>query len=509
MKTKKTVRFLALALAAVLLLGTLAGCGSKESGSKTQDTLRIAGEDIVTFNPFMAVNGPDIMFMMHIIGEPLLLCNDKFEYEPLLAESYDLSADGMTYTFHLRKGVTFHDGSDFDSEDVKYSIESAAAGNTAGELSYYITSIETPDAQTCVVNLNAPLSSFLLTLYTFVPMMPSGIFESGYDFEAHPVGTGPYEFVSYTPGDTLVLKKYDKYYVSGVPAIPNLQYRVISDASTAFVALETGDLDYYEIQPTDISLAEKNKDLNVNEYATYATVIAWMDNSVAPFDDLNFRLALNHAVNREALANVKGSHGYSPAATYVSPSCYGYNADIEVYKYDTALAKEYLSKSKYSPSEISFTITTADANKMEAQFLQEAFRDIGLENVTIETLEPSTFQSGIMTKEFPFGITPVGLGSSASAASIMFSTDAPINMMNYSNPDVDADYALAATTPSEAERLAAFHRIDENLHADAPFLPLLYSNNVLASRTSIDITKSLEYVAVTSEILPQYVKAAK
>ena len=509
MKNKHFARILVLLLSLALLMGSAIGCGSgKGSEGEAKEWLNIAGEDIVTFNPFMAVNGADIMFMMHIIGEPLLLCTEDFQYEPLLAESYDLSTDGTEYTFHLRSGVTFHDGSAFDSEDVKYSIESASKGSTAGELSYYIESIETPDPLTAVVKLNAPLSSFLVTLYTFVPMMPSGIFESGYDFEAHPIGTGPYEFVSYTPGDTMILKAYDKYYIEGIPAIPNLKYRVIIDKTTAFVALETGDLDYYAIQPTDITLAEKNKDLNIDNYPTYASIMAWMDNSVAPFDDINVRLALNYAVDRNALAQVKGASGYTGATTYTTPCCYGFNKDIAGYPYNKDLAKEYLAKSSYSPDQISFTITTEDTYTTEAQFLQESFRDIGVENVIIETLEPGTFQAGIMTKEFPFGVVSVGLGISASASSIMFTTGAPINMMNYSNSAVDEAYATAAVTPDEAERLAAFHTIDENLNADAPFLPLLWVNNVICSRKTVDMSAAMKYASVTSEILPQFVKAS-
>ena len=542
MKNRHFARIFALLLAAVLLLGTVTGCSTekktatetkpaetkteetkpaetKPTEAKTEETkpaetaakewLNIAGDDIVTFNPYMAVNGADILFMMHIIGEPLLLCTEDFQYEPLLAESYELSSDGTVYTFHLRSGVTFHDGSAFDSEDVKYSIESASKGSTAGELAYYIESIETPDAQTAVIKLNAPLSSFLNTLYTFVPMMPSGIFENGYDFEAHPIGTGPYEFVSFTAGDALILKAYDKYYIEGIPEIPNLKYRIITDKTTAFVALETGDLDYYAIQPTDISLAEKNKDLDIGNFPTYASIMAWMDNSVAPFDDINVRLALNYAVNREALAKVKGSSGYTGATTYTTPCCYGFNKDIEGYPYNKELAKEYLAKSSYSPEQISFTITTEDTYKIEAQFLQESFRDIGIENVIIETLEPGTFQAGIMTKQFPFGVVSVGLGISASASSIMFTTDAPINMMNYSNPAVDQAYSTAAVTADEQERLAAFHTVDENLNADAPFLPLLWSNTVICSRKTVDMSLAMKYASVTSEIIPQYVKAAK
>ncbi|MBR0444686.1 MAG: nickel ABC transporter, nickel/metallophore periplasmic binding protein, partial [Clostridia bacterium] len=125
MKNKHFARILVLLLSLALLMGSAIGCGSgKGSEGEAKEWLNIAGEDIVTFNPFMAVNGADIMFMMHIIGEPLLLCTEDFQYEPLLAESYDLSTDGTEYTFHLRSGVTFHDGSAFDSEDVKYSIES-------------------------------------------------------------------------------------------------------------------------------------------------------------------------------------------------------------------------------------------------------------------------------------------------------------------------------------------------------------------------------------------------
>ena len=91
----------------------------------------------------------------------------------------------------------------------------------------------------------------------------------------------------------------------------------------------------------------------------------------------------------------------------------------------------------------------------------------------------------------------------------MFTTGAPINMMNYSNSAVDEAYATAAVTPDEAERLAAFHTIDENLNADAPFLPLLWVNNVICSRKTVDLSAAMKYASVTSEILPQFVKASK
>ena len=231
-------RLVSLVLALALMLTAFAGCGSdtgssssaasgsSAAGSSESSTSSAAessststdgeqtlvrmniGSEPDSLDPWQSA-ASDTEAIMHNVFEGLCLYDENGEIIPGLAERWDISEDGLTYTFHLRQGVTFHNGDAFDSADVLYSYNNFAGldGNEAVSSDYEIVeSVEAPDEYTFVVHLTEPSASFL-------SVNIDSILPEGYDDQAaNPVGTGPFKFVEYTPSQRIVLEKNDDYY---------------------------------------------------------------------------------------------------------------------------------------------------------------------------------------------------------------------------------------------------------------------------------------------------------
>lgn len=271
-----TIQKIGAALAAVVLLtGIVAGCGSQNSGpqsspsqngesnqperqanestksdsensgqeQQTGGTVRVAiATEPDNLDPYLSA-ATDTYSMMDNVYDGLLEVNPDGSLRPAIAESYDISEDGLTYTFRLRQNVVFHDGSPLTSEDVRASYARLAGLNGAEALSSKfssVESIETPDDHTVVIHLSENDAAFLAA--NTEEILPS-------DYENHsekPIGAGPYQFVEYVPGQELVLEKFESFYDKAhFPSIDRVEFKFITDSNAAVLALQAGDIDLY------------------------------------------------------------------------------------------------------------------------------------------------------------------------------------------------------------------------------------------------------------------------
>ena len=402
--------------------------------TSTKDTLTIGNTDFLTFNFFNSTQVRDMNLNGYVIGEGLISVNNDFSYEPRICEKYDVSSDYLVYTFHVRPNVVFHNGQAVTADDVAYSLEYAKNSIIGEPLQAAIKTIEKTDNMTVVVTLNEASFGFLFNIANYCVVVPNGIFESGYDFESHPIGAGPYEFVSYQPGDKLVLKVFDGYYSDSLPRIKNVVYKIIPDATTGCIALETGQIDFIITDATNYLLLQGNPDVELFTYPVGNSFMLFFNNEMAPFDDVNVRLALNYAIDRSAFCKVLGEAGFTPATSNTTPSMYGYN-EMPGYPFNADLARSYLAKSKYSTDELAFSLITIDRFSTQAAFLQESFRNIGI-NVSIDIIDPNSFMQGIMEKSISNALITFGVGAMATSNTLHFTSDGPFTQ-GYSNPEVD------------------------------------------------------------------------
>lgn len=284
------------------------------------------------------------------ICEALVMVNDKGEIVPGLAERWEMSADGLRYTFHLRKAVKFHNGEPFDSQVAAWNIKRAMAEGTQNPHPEYfrgITDIQTPDPHTLVLSLEEPDALFLFHMAegdsVMLPM-------KGYqEMKSKPVGTGPFKFVEWVRGDRVVMERFEGYWNPKLPYLDKVTMRFIPDASAQVAALKAGDIDVigYIAAPESLQEFLNDKRFKVFNGTTTGEVILSTNNKAKPFDDVRVRRAMAHAIDRKKVVEM-AMFGYgTPIGSHWSPSTPYYVDLTGMYPYDPDRAKALLKEAGY------------------------------------------------------------------------------------------------------------------------------------------------------------------
>ena len=283
------------------------------------------------------------------IFEGLTRISESGAVTPALAESWDVAADGMSYIFHLRHGVKFHDGTEFDAQDVKFSLERAIApdsSNAQKALLASISRVEVIDQYTVRLQLNKPTTAIPYVLGWGDMVMVAA--ESVADIASQPTGTGPYKFSDWRRGDSILLTRNPDYW--GAPAIiSKVIFKFISDPAAAFAAMKAGDIDAYPNYPAPENVAEfeNDPDFKVVIGASEGKIVLALNHRQAPFDNHKVRVAIAHAINRQAIIDgamfgfgeLIGSHYTRQSPAYVDLT--------DQYPYDPELAKKLLAEAGY------------------------------------------------------------------------------------------------------------------------------------------------------------------
>lgn len=241
--------------------------------------------------------------------------------KPGLAERWDVSDDGTVYTFHLRQGVRFHDGSAFDAEDVRFTLDRARAEDSANAqkaLFAGIASVEVVDPATVRVTLSAPDGAFPFKMAWGDAVIVAP--ETAADLATRPVGTGPFSFGEWVQGDRVTLQAFDGYW-GEKPALQNATFRFIPDPTAAFAAIMAGDVDAFPNFPAPETLPQLEADprFKVIVGSTEGETILAMNNRKAPLDDVRVRQAISHAINRQEVID-GAMFGYgTPIGTHFAP----------------------------------------------------------------------------------------------------------------------------------------------------------------------------------------------
>lgn len=275
---------------------------------------------------------------------------------PDLAKSWDISSDGLTYIFHLQTGVKFHDGTDFDASDVKFSLDRARAPdsvNAQKALFTDIASVDVVDPATVKVTLKKPNGSFLFNMAWGDAEIVAP--ESAATNATKPIGTGPFKFVDWVKGDHVDIAKFDGYW--GTPAkLEKATFKFISDPTAAFSAMMAGDIDAFPAYPAPENLEQFKADprFQVIVGSTEGETLLAMNNGKKPFDNIKVREAVAHAVNRKEIID-GAMFGYgTPIGTHFAPHNPAYVDLTALSNYDPAKSKELLKEAGYPDG---FTVT--------------------------------------------------------------------------------------------------------------------------------------------------------
>ena len=327
---------------------------------------------------------------------------------PGLAESWEISDDGLTYTFHLREGVTFHDGSAMDSADVKFSLDRARADdsqNAQKALFTGIASVETPDPQTVVVTLMEPNGSLLFNLAwgDAVIVAPETI----ETITTNPVGTGPYTFADWVQGDRIELARNPDYW-GEQPAMASATFKFISDPTAAFAAMMAEDVDVFTGFPAPENLPQFEADprFQVLVGSTEGETILAMNNKVAPLDNIKVREAISHAIDRQAIID-GAMFGYgTPIGTHFAPHNPAYVDLTGSSAYDPEKAKALLAEAGF-PDGFSTTLKLPPPSyaRRGGEIIAAQLRAVGIET-EISNLEWAQWLEQVF-KGKDFGLTIV------------------------------------------------------------------------------------------------------
>ncbi len=300
-----------------------------------------------TTNPAAAID----LLLHYNLYECLVQVDAEGNYRPRLATSWEVSPDGLTWTFHLRRGVVFHDGTPFDAEAVKGSFLRAMAPDTLNpHPEYYsgIAAVEAVDEYTVRFRLKRPVPYLLAVLAqadsVVVPVKP----RMGKPLAEYPVGTGPFVFREWRPGDRLVLERNPDYYEPGIPALDRVVFRFIPDDSARVLALRAGDVDAAVDVPPQLAVGlEGDRDFVVVSGPMNLVQILAINNAHKPFDDLRVRQAIAHAIDRGKIIELV-SLGYgTPIGGPLTPETPYYVDLTDLYPYEPARARELLAQAGY------------------------------------------------------------------------------------------------------------------------------------------------------------------
>ena len=474
---------------ALLLSASLCACG----GSKTAEgTSEAAGEsseaetsntlsegtpvpggsvvygmtqDLASLDPHVDTDAGtrDVVFNLY---EGLVKPTSDGGFIPAVASDYIISDDAKTYTFTLRDGITFHDGTPVTIEDVKYSIDRyAEIQGESSAFSSLVGSVEVQDDKTLVVNLKESYSEFL-------PMMTIAIIpQSNEDPAGNPIGTGPFKYVSYTPGQNLELEKYDGYWQEGVPSLDSVEFKFIADVDTAFVELQAGTIDILKYLTAAQAETLGDEDYNIVQGSMNLVHAMYLNSAYEPLSKTEVRQALCYAVDRDAINNfifggkshIIGSHMIPAMSKYYEPEA------ETVYSYDPEKAKELLADAGYADGfDLEITVPSSYSQHVDsAQIIADELSQVGI-NVTLNQVEWSTWLQDVY-KGGNFQATVIGFDGTLAPSDWLkkYVTDDAKNFMHYSNTEYDDVFNTAYTTVDDDVKVENYKKAQMILAEDA------------------------------------------
>ncbi|MEY8355850.1 ABC transporter substrate-binding protein [Lachnospiraceae bacterium 54-53] len=431
------LRQMAAVMLAACMTVSLAACGSAASDAAgTQDAAQTgrsggdsagagggSGKDSVVvacaaepdcFFPFhssLKTNMDEVPILHNIYETPVKFGPDG-SHEPLLAESWEISEDGKTYTLHIRDDVYFHDGVKMTAEDVAFSIDTAGhTAQGAAQLANLDKAVAIDD-KTVEITLTAPYGPFLNALAgRYALVVQKALYESGGEdaYNENPVGTGPYTFASRVSGDRITLEAFDKYWGGDFP-VKHVTYLILTDTNTQMVSLENGDIDVL-IQANIGSLTKLDSD-KVTWQTTDASSLCslHLNCKEGPAADINFRKALLYGINKEEI-NIGVYEGYATVGDIpICPSFSG-RPDPGQYKtaeFDPEKAKEYLAASNYNGEEFKILTVAGSRNESASQILQGQLIGLGI-NCTVNALDAASYQAAADAGEFGANVRAQGV----------------------------------------------------------------------------------------------------
>lgn len=486
---KGKLRIMALVLMISLVL---AGCGGV--GKKSKDSVTIGVSYLATS---MDPQGYDTQITESILSnvyDPLVRVDADGKIIPGAAEKWDISEDGLVYTFSLYKDMFFHDGTPVTAEDAGFSLQRCIDSSYVGTYFSYIDKIEATDDDTLVVTLKYAYAPFLALAGAYSGITSKAYVEANEDpFLRQTMGSGPYKFVSYTQGDSMVFEAHDKYHLGKAP-INKLTYKMTANASSAALALKNGELDVLVgVDSTNRAQIESDKNLVLSSTQSLMSSLIAFNCDKEPFNDPKVRMAMVLAIDKEEI-NIAATDGYATIAdSHIPKGVIGYSENDKTPAKDVEKAKTLLAEAGYKDG-FSFQMVTTTARKAHAEVIQANLYELGVE-VKTDVVETAAFYDLLGKGSFDAYIG--GWGYICPDADVyvydMFhsKTVSTGNYVRYNNPKVDEYLDTARYATSDEDRQEAYENAFAIIREEVPNIPIMWNDANIAFNKDLKGAKAI------------------
>ena len=425
----------------------------------------------------------------NLIFDDLLSRGDNLDVAPGLAERWEIP-DPLTYVFHLRHGVKFHDGRPLTSRDVKWTFDSLLQGkvrSTKAAVYRFVDHIDAPDDLTVIFHMKEPSATLLWNLSDgAVGIVPSG---SGAEITAHPIGSGPFKFVSAETDKEVILERNDGYW-GGKAKLARVRFAVVPDATTRALELRKGSADatINALTPDTVQTLQSNPSLAVERAP--GTVLAYLGFNLRDpvLKDVRVRQAIACALDRAPMIEYLWRGEAQPARSILPPQSWAFNGKVPLYNHDTEKARQLLDAAGYpAVNGVRFHITmktsTDENTRLMVAVMQQQLREVGIA-LDIRSFEFATFFADVTHGAFQmYGLRWIGGNEDPDIFEYAFhSAKFPPNGANrgfYSNPKVDALIDQARREVNQSSRKSAYAELQRILAEELPYIDLWYLDNVL------------------------------
>ncbi|AYD04416.1 ABC transporter substrate-binding protein [Neorhizobium sp. NCHU2750] len=432
-------------------------------------------------------NGPASLVAGQIY-ESLLRYDDKLQPQPSLAKSWEISADGLTYTFHLQDNVKFHDGVPMTAADVLFSVNEFLPKTLSKHRNTMtrVASVTAPDDKTIVFKLKAPFEPFIRAMdFGAMPIIPKHLYE-GTDYATNPnnekpIGTGPFKFAEWKKGSYIKLVKNPDYYIKGKPYLDEIYYQIIPDAAARAVAFESGAIDVLPggtVENFDIPRVSALPHTCVTDkgWEYYAPMSwLWLNNRTKPMDNPKFRQAIMYAMDREFAKDVLWN-GMGRVADGPFSSKLPFHSDGgPQYPHDPAKAKALLKEIGYDGKPLRLLpLPYGETWQRWAEAVKQNLAEVGIP-VEIEATDVAGWNQRVANWDYDMAFTYLYQnGDPAIGVDRNYKTDQILkgspwnNVEGYSNPELDGIFEKAALAFPAQNRQALYDRAQEILRKDVP-----------------------------------------
>jgi peptide/nickel transport system substrate-binding protein len=431
--------------------------------------------------------------------DSLVAIDTNLKIIPNLLASWEISADGLTYTFHLQQGVKFHDGTDFNAAAVKFNLDryrtdpkSARVGDVN-----FITSVDVVDDLTAKVSLKAPFAPLMATLVDRAGMMlsPTAVQAGGEDFSRKPVGagTGAFKFVEWIDNDHLTLERNPNYWkkdASGnqLPYLDKIVVHPITDTTVLLTNLQTGQIDAtYTIAPKDVAGVKSSGDVVLRSTAGLNFYAIEFNTAAPPFDKKEIRQAVAEALDRDQIVKTiyldTFQAGYGP----IAPSSWAFDPELKPYTGSADKAKQYLAAGG-QPNGFTFEYLLAAGDPVGLQLLQLIKDQLAKAGITLNITQLDAATIDAQARAGKYQATDYDWSGRIDPDGNTYNllhTGGGLNETKYSNPQVDDLLDKSRAASDQSQRKDLFQQAQKLFVDDAPMAWFAYAPAYLITRPTV------------------------